>query len=196
MINQGKISYSSSKANDVVNDFVKGFGSLTYDTSLIKIGVIDLNYDEYYDQTDITIYFTPVVFTEKALKVLIHTVALLNVQLRNYSGVKVYAALDYGLEELKRREQNRHSDDAPLEDAWSYEELTTPEEQEVGVNITQFNMWLGYDKDEGTLFFPDGTPVVYDNKGIMAGTKSRIDTLECVVNYLIEQEYTRLKNHG
>lgn len=196
MINQGKISYSSSKANDVVNDFVKGFGSLTYDTSLIKIGVIDLNYDEYYDQTDITIYFTPVVFTEKALKVLIHTVALLNVQLRNYSGVKVYAALDYGLEELKRREQNRHSDDAPLEDVWSYDELTTPEEQEVGVNITQFNMWLGYDKDEGSLFFPDGTPVVYDKEGITAGTKSRIDTLECVVNYLIEKEYTRLKNHA
>lgn len=200
MINQGKISYSSSKPNDVVNDFVKGVGSLTYDASLIKIGAVNFDYDKYHDQTDIRLFFTPVVFTERALKVLIHTVALLNVQLYNYCGVGVFADLDYALEELNRREQ---SSDTPLEDAWSYEELTTPEEQETGINITQFNMWLGYDKDEDCLFFPDGNPVLYDHKGVVAGNRSRfdntryrIDTLECVVNYLIEKEYTRLKNNG
>lgn len=191
MINQGKISYSSSKSNDVVNDFVKGIGSLTYDNSLIKIGEVNLWYDEYNERTLIKIYFTPVVFTEKALKVLIHTVALLNVQLRNYYQVQVFADLDYALAELNRRERSRHSDDAPLEDEWSYDELTTPEEQEIGV--TYLDTWLSYDKDEGSLVFPDGTLVVYRNKRIN-DVRYRIDTLECVVDYLIEKEYKHLYN--
>lgn len=193
MINQGKISYSSVKSNDVVNDFVKGFGSLTYDTSLIKIGAVDLHHDEYNERTDIKIYFTPVVFTEKALKTLIHTVALLNVQLRNYWQVKVYADLDYALDELNRRERSRHSYDTPLEDEWSYEELTTPEEQEIGV--TYLDTWLSYEKDEGSLMFPDGTLVVYGNARIN-GTRYKIDTLECVVDYLIEKEYKHLYNNA
>lgn len=193
MINQGKISYSSSKSNDEINDFVKGVGSLTYDNSLIKIGAVDLHHDEYNERTDIKIYFTPVVFTEKALKTLIHTVALLNVQLRNYWQVKVYADLDYALDELNRRERSRHSYDTPLEDEWSYEELTTPEEQEIGV--TYLDTWLGYDKDEGSLVFPDGTLVVYGNARIN-DTQYKIDTLECVVDYLIEKEYKHLYNNA
>lgn len=200
MINQGKISYSSVDTNNALDGYVEGVGSITYDASLIKISAVNLKYDEYNDRTDITIHFTPVVFvvfTEKALKVLIHTVTLLNVQLRNYWQVKVVADLDYGLEELKRREQGRHSDDAPLEDEWSYEELTTPEEQEERVRY--LNTWLSYDEEEDCLLFPDGTPVLYDNKGIVAehrdridDTRYRIDTLECVVDYLIEKEYRRL----
>lgn len=193
MINQGEISYSSVKSNDVVNDFVKGVGSLTYDTSLIKIGLVNLNYDEYNERTNIEIYFRPVVFTEKALKVLIHTVALLKVQLRNYWQVEVYAALDGALDELARRERSRHSYDTPLEDEWSYDELTTPEEQEIGV--TYLDTWLGYDKDEGSLVFPDGTLVVYGNARIN-DTQYKIDTLECVVDYLIEKEYKHLYNNA
>ena len=193
MINQGKISYSSVKSNDVVNDFVKGVGSLTYDTSLIKIGAVNLQHDEYNERTDIEIHFTPVMFTEKALKTLIHTVALLNVQLRNYYQVRVVADLDYVLEELNRRERSRHSYDAPLEDEWSYDELTTPEEQEIGVSY--LNMWLGYDKDEGSLLFPDGMPVIYGNKRIN-DTRYRIDTLECVVDYLLDKEYKHLYNNA
>ena len=195
MINQGKISYSSVKSNDVVNDFIKGVGSLTYDTSLIKIGAVNLQHDEYNERTDITIYFTPVVFTEKALKTLIHTVALLKVQLRNYWQVKVYADLDYALAELKRRDRSRHTYDTPLEDEWSYEELTTPEKQEDGVNITQFNMWLDYNKEEDCLLFPDGMPVIYENGDRIGDTRYRIDTLECVVDYLIEKEYKHLYNN-
>lgn len=192
MINQGKISYSSSKSNDVVNDFVKGVGSLTYDTSLIKIGEVHLWYDEYNERTITKIYFTPVVFTEKALRVLIHTVALLNVQLRNYWQVKVYADLDYALKELNRRERSRHSYDTPLEDEWSYDELTTPEEQEIGV--TYLDTWLSYEKDEGSLMFPDGKLIVYGNKRIN-DTRYKIDTLECVVDYLIDKEYKHLYNN-
>lgn len=192
MINQGKISYSSVKSNDVVNDFVKGVGSLTYDTSLIKIGAVNLQHDEYNERTDIKIYFTPVVFTEKALKALIHTVALLNVQLRNYWQVKVYADLDYALDELNRRERSRHSYDTPLEDEWSYDELTTPEEQEIGV--TYLDTWLSYEKDEGSLMFPDGTLIVYGDERIN-GTRYKIDTLECVVDYLIDKEYKHLYNN-
>lgn len=193
MINQGKISYSSVKSNDVVNDFVKGFGSLTYDTSLIKIGAVDLHHDEYNERTDIKIYFTPVVFTEKALKTLIHTVALLNVQLRNYWQVKVYADLDYALDELNRRERSRHSYDTPLEDEWSYDELTTPEEQEIGV--TYLDTWLSYEKDEGSLMFPDGKLIVYGDERIN-GTRYKIDTLECVVDYLLDKEYKHLYNNA
>lgn len=193
MINQGKISYSSVKSNDVVNDFVKGVGSLTYDNSLIKIGAVDLHHDEYNERTDIKIYFTPVVFTEKALKTLIHTVALLNVQLRNYWQVKVYADLDYALDELNRRERSRHSYDTPLEDEWSYDELTTPEEQEIGV--TYLDTWLSYEKDEGSLMFPDGKLIVYGDERIN-GTRYKIDTLECVVDYLIEKEYKHLYNNA
>lgn len=201
MINQGKISYSSVDTNNALDDYVEVVGSLTYDTSLIKISAVNLKYDEYNDRTNITIHFAPVMFTEKALKVLIHTVTLLNIQLRTYWQVKVVADLDYALDELDRREQSRHSDDAPLEDEWSYDELTTPEEQEE--DVSYLNTRLSYDKDEDCLFFPDGKPVLYDNKGIVACNKSRIDntryridTIECVVNYLIEKEYTRLKNHG
>lgn len=193
MINQGKISYSSSKSNDEINDFVKGVGSLTYDNSLIKIGAVDLHHDEYNERTDIKIYFTPVVFTEKALKTLIHTVALLNVQLRNYWQVKVYADLDYALDELNRRERSRHSYDTPLEDEWSYDELTTPEEQEIGV--TYLDTWLSYEKDEGSLMFPDGKLIVYGDERIN-GTRYKIDTLECVVDYLIEKEYKHLYNNA
>lgn len=199
MINQGEISYSSVDTNNALDDYVEVVGSLTYDTSLIKIGAVNLKYDEYNDRTDITIHFAPVMFTEKALKTLIHTVALLNVQLRTYWQVKVVADLDYALDELDRREQSRHSDDAPLEDEWSYEELTTPEEQEE--DVSYLNTRLSYDKDEDCLFFPDGTPVLYDNKGIVACNKSRIDntryridTLECVVNYLIYKEYKLKQN--
>lgn len=194
MINQGKISYSSVDTNNALDDYVDVVGSLTYDTSLIKISAVNLKYDEYNDQTNITIHFAPVMFTEKALKVLIHTVALLNVQLRTYWQVKVVADLDCALAELDRREHGRHSDDAPLEDEWSYDELTTPEEQEE--DVSYLNTRLSYDKDEDCLFFPDGKPVLYDNKGIVACNKSRIDitryridTLECVVNYLIDKEY-------
>ena len=193
MINQGKISYSSSKSNDEINDFIKGVGSLTYDNSLIKIGAVDLHHDEYNERTDIKIYFTPVVFTEKALKTLIHTVALLNVQLRNYWQVKVYADLDYALDELNRRERSRHSYDTPLEDEWSYDELTTPEEQEIGV--TYLDTWLSYEKDEGSLVFPDGKLIVYGDERIN-GTRYKIDTLECVVDYLIEKEYKHLYNNA
>ena len=203
MINQGKISYSSVNPkisyssidpNNVINSSVEGVGSLTYDTSLIKIGAIDLKHDEYNDKTDITIRFTPAVFTEKALKVLIYTVARLNIQLRKYFQVQVYADLDYALEELDRRERSRHSDDAPLEDEYSYEYLATPEEQEEGV--CYLNTWLSYDEDEDSLLFPDGKPVVYRNKGRLNDTRYRIDTLECVVDYLIEQEYAYLNNNA
>lgn len=194
MINQGKISYSSVDTNNALDDYVEVVGSLTYDTSLIKISAVNLKYDEYNDRTNITIHFAPVMFTEKALKVLIHTVARLNVQLRTYWQVKVVADLDCALAELDRREQGRHSDDAPLEDEWSYEELTTPEEQEE--DVSYLNTRLSYYEDENGLFFPDGKPVLYDNKGIVACNKSRIDTtryridtIECVVNYLIDKEY-------
>ncbi len=117
-------------------------------------------------------------------------------QLRNYYQVQVFADLDCALKELHRREQSIYSDDAPLEDEWSYEELTTPEKQETGVNITQFNIWLDYDKDEDCLLFPDGTAVVYNNKGRINDTRYRIDTLECVVEYLTDKEYKHLYNNA